>query len=573
MTAFMPSDGSVLVVDDQIDEAMCLIQLLSHSGIPTTFYQGVEPDKLPDQPTQKIRLAFFDIQLGSLGNSNDYAQRILGLIEKLVASENGPYVIVLWSNRLESHASEVKSQILSNKNSSQPLSVIELSKSKFFTQLDDKDGRTALIEDVKEDLEKAFTPDDVARIVEVLEPRIPVETRWEPKSESSLQDIMSELRSALSDNSPGFELFTQWESQIHKAAGKTVTAYTDLHSAKEHWPENIKYVIYRMAQAQAGHKVVSLDNTSLMRNALQTLNQTFLDDVESDLAALADLQISTQLTGDHLSFAATHGGIDYRFKWNTGSQRYQFYKGDQLIPTGHSGAASIEKLKKAVASHFNSQNPPDTPGLQALEFIISKYGALKPEINGKLHVDWRPDESLQPGNLYVRTMPHVKRIRECLISYFVSGAQNKHLIDANGKFKLDHRELKEILFVELEVTPPCDFAQEKWLKSRVLPGIFMPESIANTYETLKGDNLYSEMPIIKFEGTNYQPLFNFSLFKSVDFEDMQKLGKPFARLRQEVHSDIISKLSNHVNRLGGLSPKFLPFVSRAFGRFDAHCWA
>lgn len=550
MTVFMPSDGSVLVVDDQIEEAMCLIQLLSRSGIPTTFYQGTDPEKLPEKPRQKIRLAFFDIQLGPLGDSNNYAQRILGLIERLIPRDNGPYVIVLWSNRLEAHAAEVKSQILSKKNSRQPLCVIELSKSKFFTQLNDEDGRDALVEEIRDDLETAFAPDDVARIVEVLEASLPVETKWEPKSDTSLSDILNELKTALRENSPGFELFTQWEAQIHKAAGKTVTAYTDLHSAKKHWPENIKYVIYRMAQAQAGHTVASLNNNSLMRNALQTLNQTFLDDVESDLAALAKLQISTQLTGDRLFFAATHGGIDYRLKWNTGSQKYQFYKGDQLVPAGHPGAASIERLKNAVTKHLKSQNPPDEAGLKALEYITSEYGALKPEINGKLHVDWRPNEILQPGNLYVRKMPYVKRIRECLKSYFLADDKSRHLINKDGTFKLDYRELKKVLFVELEVTPPCDFAQDKWLKSRVLPGVLIPEPMANAYELSKAISLYTEMPIIQHEGTNYKALFNFSLFKSVDFEDMRKLGKPLARLRQEIHSDIISKLSNHVNRLG-----------------------
>ncbi|MFL9839315.1 hypothetical protein ABS768_17705, partial [Flavobacterium sp. ST-75] len=58
----LPSDGSVIVIDDKISEAIPLIKLLSKKGIATTYYSGKDTE-LPLQPLQKIRLAFVDIQL------------------------------------------------------------------------------------------------------------------------------------------------------------------------------------------------------------------------------------------------------------------------------------------------------------------------------------------------------------------------------------------------------------------------------------------------------------------------------------------------------------------------------
>ena len=63
MTDFhLPADGSVIVVDDKAEEALPLIELLSSKGVACTYYSGAD-ETLPANPVQKVRIAFFDIQL------------------------------------------------------------------------------------------------------------------------------------------------------------------------------------------------------------------------------------------------------------------------------------------------------------------------------------------------------------------------------------------------------------------------------------------------------------------------------------------------------------------------------
>ena len=63
MGAFQPPrDGSVLIIDDRVEEALPLLKLLSQGGVACTYYSGKD-NELPERPIQKIRLAFIDIQL------------------------------------------------------------------------------------------------------------------------------------------------------------------------------------------------------------------------------------------------------------------------------------------------------------------------------------------------------------------------------------------------------------------------------------------------------------------------------------------------------------------------------
>ena len=61
---FFPTCGKVVVVDDQIDEAKPLIQILSEKGVPTLYYSGLV-EEMPSTPLMGIRLVFCDLKFNS----------------------------------------------------------------------------------------------------------------------------------------------------------------------------------------------------------------------------------------------------------------------------------------------------------------------------------------------------------------------------------------------------------------------------------------------------------------------------------------------------------------------------
>jgi hypothetical protein len=548
MIDFIPVDGSIVVVDDQIAEAMCLIKLLSQKGIPNTYYTGIDVEDLPEPPSQKVRLAFFDIQLTPGRSSHDYAQMILGLLEKIIPEKNGPYVIVLWSNRIDTHADEVQRQLKSSANTRPPLCVIKLSKGDFFVKAHDEEGLQAKIDEVTEVLSSSFSPNDLERIVTTIRATFQSEPMWQAKSAASLSDILQKLKDELSANAAGFELFTRWEAQVHKAAGQTVRSYTTLHTDSSHWAENLKYFIYRMAEAQEG--IVKFDNARLMASALRTLNQTLLDDVENNVASLSAVVILAAADLEKLKFSATYNNIEYCIQLSTNRQKYQFFKSKSLIPTGSSGYKTILELKRKVKAHLGTAAPIDQNDQIAVDELFKIYSDLKHELNSKLHIDGKPISDLIPSNLFQKNVRFISRRKTLLENYFKFETDDNGDRKSTGLFELDETELRKILFVELEVTPPCDFAQKKWRKSRVLPGILIPENHHEKYPHHETDCIYSALPIVRIKNENYKAIFDFRLFKSVDFEKMKLLGKPLCRFRHELHADIISKLSNHINRLG-----------------------
>ena len=111
-------------------------------------------------------------------------------------------------------------------------------------------------------------------------------------------------------------------------------------------------------------------------------------------------------------------------------------------------------------------------------------------------------------------------------------------------------ELKNVKQVVLEVTPACDYAQQKAKVSRLLPGFLCPTSI---FSCKNGDYLYRS-PTIKLNDDDelYMLIFDLRLFTSGPFDAIDQ-SKYLFRLRPELLADIQSRLSGHVSRLGVIS--------------------
>lgn len=531
---FLPADGSVLVVDDKAVDALPLIELLSSKGLASTYYSGTDDNKLPPMPIQKVRLAFFDIQLFAAStNTASYSANILRLIDRLIPNGNGPYVLVLWTTIASHEADEVQQQIEAGLTDKKPLAILRLEKTDYFETSSDSAQKDSLIEEIHTSLSTRFQHDDILEIQRVVREELPTETKREARP-NAIEEISGELSDKLQHAADSFQLFTSWESAVNRAAGTTVENFASLCSINEHWSNNIKNVIFRMAHAQLGKNVVNVGNDEVLNNALKTMNSTFLDSVEHHYQPASGFSSRVGFNKNNIQFSQSVNGNKFEIKRNYKGNKYQVYIDDILVPANSLGVALDKVSNQGGAAHKAH-----------LEALITAYKSIKPLINTKLLVDTKTSDQVQPGNIYLKKVPHWKRKISLLRNYYKEF--KSPVWDNDRKFLLSNEELKVFRFIELEVSPICDYAQNKWLKYRLLPGVMIPEKYSDGLSN--GDSFYDDIPIVKIDGVSYKLLFDFRLLKSTDMSDHDS-GKPYFRLRSELSASILSRLSSHASRIG-----------------------
>jgi len=458
-----PRDGSVLIIDDRVEEALPLLKLLSRGGVACTYYSGKDLE-LPEKPVQKIRLAFIDIQLFPSSDANTYAQNVLRLLDRIVPDENGPYILIVWSKFEDVYADELERQITSPTYNKRPVVFSRLSKADYFQAKTD-DSLEDFLEGVYSSLEIRFSEEDLTAIKSVIDEKKPVITTWEAK-DNALELIYKALQTRL-EEADTFQLFTIWENLINKASGGIVKSFSALYPADEYWRDNLKSGIYRMAHAQLGKTIKSVDENELIRNALKTLNHSFLDVLENEISEIKDLSGTITVNKNAIFFTKKVNNKEYRIKWNTRSEKYQLLIDGGRVPLGD--PKETRELAK-ISNWGSTQQEKDT-----IAELIKEYVSISPEINTRLLIDFPESRSIKPGNVYEKKGIHWKRKRNILRSYCKPDS-NILSKDTDGNYKVANTELKRFIFIELEVTPICDYIQDKWIKSRLLPGVLIPEN-------------------------------------------------------------------------------------------------
>ncbi|MDX5338007.1 MAG: hypothetical protein LPK25_03195 [Cyclobacteriaceae bacterium] len=532
MTDFLlPVDGSVVVVDDKIEDAMPLIELLSRLGISCTYFSGDDDDKLPSPSLRKVRMAFFDIQLFGPSDATSYAVNVARLIDRLVPESNGPYVLILWTTIASYEADTVESQILHSAQlkNKKPLKIIRLEKTRYFQNVQSRELLDSIISEVDTTLSARFDPDDIDAIKEVINESVPLENK-KVVITNALDEISEELSAALQGAADSFQFFTHWEEAINSAAGSTVNHVSSLYNVDEHWPENLKNIIFRMAKAQLEQNINLEVSDEILKNALKTINGTFLDQIESHYPNVAGIAQKIGLDKDNIPFIQTIDGIQYKSKLVQNYSQLEINVDDRCV-----GKLKLDDKPSKLGS--------GEPEKRAIQKLKDTYQGITPSVNTMLLLDFSPPNNVQPGNVYIKKIHRNKRKEEILRNYL---AQNSTIFDQNGLLIICHKELKRFLFIELEITPLCDYAQNKWIKYRLLPGILMP---VEYYNNINGDNFYKQIPIIKYKGVKYRMVFDFRLLKSID-KDKHTSDQAIFRVRNELFSSILSSLSSHASRIG-----------------------
>lgn len=350
--------------------------------------------------------------------------------------------------------------------------------------------------------------------------------------EYDIKKIENKIKGKL-NNQDIFNLFTFWENMIHESTGFLVNEICSIYETNDHWETNIKSIIYGLAKAQLGQMLPGSSKKEKVKNSLFTLNRVLVNHVEKNtLKHKLEKIIKYEYKSQSLIVKRENGKI-YKI------QRLTNGKYSLLINYKRKG--DVRKTIKQLLTNFN---PTETADISCVNQLINKYMSVNPIFNSRILLDVNPASTLQPGNIYEKLLEKPQNKRKYLKTYFENINKKK-----SNVFIV--KDLSKIKFIELEVTPICDYAQNKWLKSRILPGImYTPESYSNL-KTKTGDSLFSDFPLVYVLDDYYKMIFDFRLLKSVDKDkDENRLRQPIFKINQEGISSILSRLASHASRIG-----------------------
>lgn len=99
----LPKNGSIVIIDDQIKEALPLMNALAVRGASYLYYDG-KSKHYPKCPLDNVRIIFLDMHLdevaGGTNSTKNIVSSLVAGIEAIVHKENGPYIIMVWSKHV-----------------------------------------------------------------------------------------------------------------------------------------------------------------------------------------------------------------------------------------------------------------------------------------------------------------------------------------------------------------------------------------------------------------------------------------------------------------------------------------
>ena len=178
-----------------------------------------------------------------------------------------------------------------------------------------------------------------------------------------------------------------------------------------------------------------------------------------------------------------------------------------------------------------------------LKDIVLEEGDISDETKGKINsriILAAEEREIYPGNVYED---------EPMEREFIKGILNENIEDRLNSI------IQNSIPVFVDVTPVCDFVQQKIRMSRMVKGALIPGSInsdENIWKKIKKNAAFIYVsPVIHYKGENYKMVLDFRYFTSREPDKLDS-GKILFRIRKEMLSDIQIRLSSHVNRVGVL---------------------
>ena len=281
----------VLVLDDDIKEAMPFMEALAKRSIGSLYFPGDDESKLPteDDRLTGIRLAALDLDLGIGGEAGPVIDVLVTTLNSLIHKENGPYLAIAWTSKDDTYFEEFQNRL--DDLTCRPVGLIKMQK-KDFTDID---------------------------------------------------EILTKVRVSMEETYP-LGLLSYWEGVIHVSSGSVMQVMPVSTDWQEQSRRTLRLILDYAADSD-GSPVTRLAALMSTFNALQ------LDSIESSIGSIGEgdasplvLPLNDVETSNHLELKAK---LNLRLLCTDAAARVapgNIYRGDEICPSGTSSFPSLDQL-------------------------------------------------------------------------------------------------------------------------------------------------------------------------------------------------------------------------------------
>lgn len=466
----LPENGSVILIDDEIDEALPIINVLSNHNISVKYYDGKK--NMPSIPLKNIRCVFLDMRFSSVSDSKTVVSNLMGILNAILDLNNGPYVLFVWSKHDSLYLSDFVQTVEEDKDFiAKPITIVSIDKQECLSVI----------------------------------------------NEVGIDHIYRKIENGLKLLN-GYKLFFMWENIIAKAAANTVTKITSDCTTLSDDDARLQASLFELAQAYVGVNNLltngaEIENGIIAKNAILSLNEILPDEVNNLIANGVEYYQNIKLDGRNQIIVDDK---KYSLKYEKG--KYIFLENEKIIQ-------QFKNLEKLFT--FSKE----IEGREHLDTLKNKEYEILSSLNTKILLT-SDSNTLKPG------------------SVFTSDLVNTDFDNLKRILKFDKDdELEGVKKIEVEISPSCDYAQQKWEQYRLLQGYYMPYSIyVNVKEKLSADSYYHS-PVFKDHENMFVFVFNLKVLRTCEVG--KNIGERYLySIKDNFLHEIRNKFGQHFMRVG-----------------------
>jgi hypothetical protein len=455
----IPANGRIAIIDDQIEQALPLINILSKNQCPFTYFTG-EEKYLPEEGNNlnDIRVLFLDINLidDSIHEDKVLRGKLVPVLKRVISENNFPYVLVYWSRHESEYNSLVTEIFNTDLPDRKPINYFSQNKLDYFDQ---SGNATARCEELTEQL---------------------------------FEKINDSI-----NNSPAYSYLINWENQAHFAIDNTLEEIFRSVHTPESWENNANYLLNRLGESYAGNGTYKNQSPEeKLISAYQAFNYVYIDTLEykSNNSEIQNPQ-------------------DLQFDENSIDKDSAFIVNKKLLISEENN--SIDYSGSVIEDSIDENNK------TYVELLNNCLNPWKIE-------DFVKNDSTNDGKSHAE----------------ISKIINKICSDKRKEIREDYRKVCVV------VTPLCDFVQNKNINSRVIRGILINAKHLDCIDD-KSEAVFIT-PKFKIGPAVFVLVLNFRYFITCDTLSQTTDFNQIFRIRQQLLSEIQSKLARHINRQGVL---------------------
>lgn len=237
----IPLNGRIAIIDDVIEQAEPLMQVLSKNQLPYVFYKGNDLNYLPDENSRynDIRLLFLDINLldeKAAIKDKQTKSILINVLKRIISPDNFPYSIILWSRHEQEHSKLVEALFENELKDIKPINIKGFVKSDFFPNFSDE-----LVEN------------DI--------------------------DLIDEIKKLI-NSEPAYSYIINWENQVHLSADKTLQEIFSSYHSFKNWQNNANYILNKMGNAYLGKHFDESSAYLKIQSSFVSFSSVFKDTLE-----------------------------------------------------------------------------------------------------------------------------------------------------------------------------------------------------------------------------------------------------------------------------------------------------